>query len=143
MDASSHEGRTERFANNQVQLGRLHLAAGKHQEALASFDRALLAKSDFLVALRFRAEALLALGRSAEAGQTLDRDLEQTRQPAPEVLLSRGLLHARAGQLPQAIELFSAKLRLTPHDTITRGDRGWTYLQTDALQLALRKVMIA
>jgi tetratricopeptide (TPR) repeat protein len=63
--------------------------------------------------------------------------LEKNSQPPPEVLLARALIHARLGQLLPAIDMFSAKLRLTPNDTPTRSQRGWTYLHIDSPRQAL------
>src|SRR5262249_16737097 len=124
------EGRPERLAGNLVDLGLLFQKEGQPGEALARFDAALQVKPELLWVERLRAEVLQELNRPVEAGQALDRYLEQTRQPDPQALLARGLLHARAGQLPQAIDRFSARLRLSPQDTLTLGQRGWAYLQT-------------
>jgi len=90
-----------------------------------------------VLAQRFRAETLLVLERIDEAGQALDRYLAATREPPAEVYQARGLIHAGAGQLPAAIDMYSAALRQNPRDTATRCYRGWTYLLTEAVPLAL------
>jgi tetratricopeptide (TPR) repeat protein len=131
------DGKPDRLVNNLVELGRLLDRERKYSEALASYDRALQLKPDFVLAQRFRAETLLALNRDTEAGQALDRYLEVTREAPAEVYQRRGLIYAEAGKLSAAIEMYTLALRQDPRDNVTRCYRGWTYLLTDAVRPAL------
>jgi tetratricopeptide (TPR) repeat protein len=132
------DSKSERLIDNLVELGRLWHRERNYAAALASFDRALHLQPDFVLTQRFRAETLLALNRPDDAGQALDRYLAVTREPATEVYQARGLIHAGAGQLPAAIEMYTLALRKKPRDTVTRCYRGWSYLLTDAVPLALK-----
>jgi tetratricopeptide (TPR) repeat protein len=129
--------KSPQLVENLVELGRLLHREGKYPAALASYDRALRLKSEFGLAQRFRAETLLALNRPNEAGQALDRYLDVTRDVPAEVYQARALIYAGVEQLPAAIEMYTLALRQHPQDTVTRCYRGWTYLLTDAVQLAL------
>ena len=129
--------KSNQLVGNLVEVGRLLHRERKYPAALAAFDRALKLRPDFVLTQRFRAEALLALERIPEAGRALDDYLAVTRDPPAEVYQARGLIHAGAGQQPSAIDMYSAALRLDPHDKKTRGYRGWTYLSIDAPRLAL------
>ncbi len=120
-----------------IELGRLLNGAGEHAAALARFDRALAVQPGAVLAHRFRAQALLKLNQYPEAAQALDRYLA-VRKPAPaEVYLARGLIHAQAGQLPAAVEMYSLALVQKPADAEARLQRAWTYLLLDAAKLAL------
>src|SRR5262249_8398525 len=110
--------------------------AGEHEAALADFDAALRLKADYPHAHRQRAETLLALGRDAEAGRALDRCLMTSSERRPEVYLARGMIHAKLGDHPAAIEAYTLALGLK-QDALTRSQRGWSYLQTDSARLAL------
>jgi tetratricopeptide (TPR) repeat protein/tRNA A-37 threonylcarbamoyl transferase component Bud32 len=127
----------DRLVKNLVELGRLQHRQGQSVAALASFERALQLRPDFVLTQRFRAETLMALSRVAEAGEALDRYLAATREPTAEVFRARGLIHVRAGEMSSAIDMFSAALRLDPKDQSTRCHRGWGYLLTEAVKLAL------
>jgi len=131
------DSKSPELASNLVELGRLLHGDKQDREALACCDRALRVQPNYVLAQRFRAEALLALDRPAEAGQALDRYLAKTAVPPLEVCQARGLIHGKLGQLPAAIEMYSAVLRRAPGDAETRHLRGWAYLQIDALRLAL------
>jgi tetratricopeptide (TPR) repeat protein len=126
-----------KLANTLVELAKLLQGDKQDREALACCDRALRIQPEFVLAQRFRAEALLALDRPAEAGQALDLYLAKTADPPLEVYQARGLIHGKMGQWPAAIEMYSAVLGRAPKDVKTRRYRGWTYLQEDAVRLAL------
>ncbi len=137
MDSRPRNAHPGRLVGALVDLGKALYRERQYARALQCYDRALHLEPGQALVERYRAETLLQLGRDAEAGQALDRYLAMNPLPAPEVLLARGLIHARAGQLIPAIETYGARLRLQPDDMGTRSQRGWAYLQTDALRLAL------
>jgi len=132
------ESKSDQLVNDLVELGRLLHRERQYKEALARYDRALRLRPDFVLAQRFRAETLLALKRPAEAGKALDRYLEATPQPPAEVYEARGLIHAGVGELASAIDTYTLALKQNPKDTSVRRLRGWLYLLTDAVPLALR-----
>jgi tetratricopeptide (TPR) repeat protein len=130
--------KSDRLVNNLVELGRLLHRKHDYSAALTRYDRALRLNPDFVLTQRFRAESLLALNRPQEAGEALDRYLAVSREAAAEVYQARGLIYAGTGKLPAAIEMYTLALRQNDEDTVTRCYRGWTYLLTDAVRLALR-----
>ncbi len=121
-----------------VELGRLFHREGKYATALACYDRVLRQRPAYLLAQRFRAETLLALDRPTEAGRALDQYLAANKQATADVYQARGLICAGTGDLPGAIEMYTLALRQNPNDVETRCFRGWTYLLTDAVRLALK-----
>ena len=138
--AIAHEpkgGAADRLVEDLVEVGRLLNRQGDYRAALARFDRALKLNPDFLLTQRYRAETLLALNREAEAARALDDYLQATPAAPADVYQARGLLFADAGKSPAAIEMYTLALRLDPADNATRCYRGWTYLLTDAVRLAV------
>jgi tetratricopeptide (TPR) repeat protein len=129
-------GTSSHLADTLVELGRLLLDEGKYDAARARFEQALKVRPDLVLIERFRALALLHLERNDEAAAALDRYLARTLEPVPEALQARGLLYARKGQLREAIEMYSAALRLEVKDARTRGYRAWSYLEVGANKLA-------
>jgi serine/threonine protein kinase/predicted Zn-dependent protease len=131
------DSKSERLVNNLVELGRLQHRDRDFLAALAAYDRALELKPEFVLAQRLRAETLLALGRGEEAGRALDRYLAATKKAPAAVYHARGLIYAERGELPAAIEMYTLELRQNSKDLETRCHRGWTYLLSDAVRLAL------
>jgi tetratricopeptide (TPR) repeat protein len=127
--------RSERLGSDLVELAHLQHQAKDYQAALASCDAALAAWPEYPPAYRQRAEALLALGKDAEAGRDLDRYLAKG-PPMAQAWEARGLIHQKFREYPQAIEAFSRALGLR-RDAATLDYRGWVYLKLDALALAL------
>jgi tetratricopeptide (TPR) repeat protein len=127
--------KSERLAGDLVELAHLQHQAKDYQAALASCDAALAAWHDYPPAYRQRAEALLALGKDAEAGRDLDRYLAKG-PPMAQAWEARGLIHQKFREYPLAIEAFSRALGLR-RDAATLDYRGWVYLKLDALALAL------
>ena len=129
-------GNPERLASDLVELGYLQHRAKEYAAALASFDAALRTLPGYPPAHRQRAETLLALDRHAEAGRDLDRYLATQPQARPAVYQARGLIHARLGQYPQALQAYSQALALERRaDTLCY--RGRVYLAVQAAALAL------
>jgi eukaryotic-like serine/threonine-protein kinase len=128
-------------ADDHVERGRLLLAAGKHAEALNSFDAALSLQKDHSVGQRLRAEALFRLGRFDEVIKAFDRYLE-TGKPQESVYRGRGLARAELGQYPGAVEDFTKALELHPSSAV-QAYRGWTHVVVEAPRLALRDFELA
>ncbi|HKI34690.1 MAG TPA: protein kinase [Gemmataceae bacterium] len=137
IDLGPNEAAPERAAKDLVELGRLQYREWDYKGALKSYDKALSLKRDFVLAERFRAEALLALDRETEAGEALDRYLKERHEAPVEVYQARGLIYADKGKLPAAIEMYTLALRQYPDDGATHCYRGWAYLLADAPGLAL------
>jgi tetratricopeptide (TPR) repeat protein len=136
IDFESADAAPDRLARNFVEFGRLQYREWDYKGALHSYDRALGLKRDYLLAERFRAEALVALGRETEAGEALDRYLKDRPEAPVEVFQLRGLIHADKGQLREAIEMYTLALRHYPDDAATHSYRGWAYLLANAPDLA-------
>jgi tetratricopeptide (TPR) repeat protein len=128
---------SKRLVDNLVELGRLLHRERKYPAALACYDKALRLKPEFVLTQRFRAETLLALNQPKEAGQALDDYLAETKEATSDVYQARGLIFAGTHQLPAAIDMYTLALRQNPRDQVTRCYRGWAYLLTDAVRLAL------
>jgi tetratricopeptide (TPR) repeat protein len=122
------------LASALVELGYLKHLSGDFAAALADFDAALAAVKDYPPAHRQRAETLSKLGRTAEAGAALDAYLKASRDP--EAYLARGLIHASLREYPQAVAAYSRALETKPGVDLL-GYRGWAYLQSGSLTLAL------
>jgi tetratricopeptide (TPR) repeat protein len=129
--------KSDRLVKNLVELGRLQIRDHHYKDAEASLERALKLDPRYIVAQRFRAEALLGQNRHAEAGKALDEYMKVAKEPSAEVYKERGLIHAATGQLSSAIQCYSAALQRNPADSDALHHRGWAYLLIDATQLAL------
>jgi tetratricopeptide (TPR) repeat protein len=129
-------GNSERLASDLVELGHVQHQAKEHAAALASCDAALRALPNYSYAYRQRAETLIALERYTEASQALDRFLKTQSRPPAVYHRARGLIHARLGQYPQALQAYSEALALERRaDTLC--NRGRVYLAVPAAPLAL------
>jgi tetratricopeptide (TPR) repeat protein/predicted Ser/Thr protein kinase len=126
---------SERLASDLVELGYLQHRAKEYAAALTSFDTALQVLPDYPQAHRQRAETLLALDRHVEAGQSLDRYLA-TQPQAPLAYQARGLIHARLGQYPQAVQAYNQSLAQERRADTLRY-RARVYLAVQAATLAL------
>ncbi|MFO1413372.1 MAG: tetratricopeptide repeat protein [Burkholderiales bacterium] len=108
------------YADARNDRGSLLLDAGRAEEALADYDRALAARPAFAVAHANRAKALTALGRDDEALAALDRALAGDA-PFAEALAQRGALHAGAKRHAAAAADFERALALEPEMPLVPG----------------------
>jgi serine/threonine protein kinase/tetratricopeptide (TPR) repeat protein len=129
------------LADDHVERGRLLLHERRYQEALASFDAALVQRKDHSLGQRLRAETLFHLGRYREVIAAFDRYLE-TGKPLESVYRGRGLARAELGMYPGAIEDFTRALELQPTSAV-QALRGWAHLVCEAPKLALRDFELA
>jgi tetratricopeptide (TPR) repeat protein len=127
---------SERLASDYVELGHLKHWAGEFESALAAIHEALRVCPDYPPAHRQRAETLLALERYAEAGNTLDQYLKAGGVPTPEVYEARGLIHSQLREYPEAVEAYTAALKLR-RDAAMLVHRGRAYLRLQAPRAAL------
>lgn len=96
--------------------GQCFLAEGKFEEALASFDKALVIKPDGINLLLLRAETLVRLQRFDIAEKVLEGGFEKTGNRQFSELL--GILRSQMGRHLEAIELLEVKdLAKTKNDT--------------------------
>jgi tetratricopeptide (TPR) repeat protein len=127
-------------AADRLALARLLLEGGKPREALAEADAAR-GGGGGRPALRLRAEALLHLGRSAEAVEALGGYLAAGRggrgAEAP-VYLARAQACAAVGRYVEAADDYTCALELEPANVAARTGRGWAYVVLEAPAQALR-----
>jgi tetratricopeptide (TPR) repeat protein/SAM-dependent methyltransferase len=100
-------------------LGRL----GRQQEALASFDDALLLQPDFADAHGNRASALMELGRAAEAVESYERALALQADSVGDWLNLGSALH-QLGRHDDAIASYERALALRPEFVEAHFNRG-------------------
>jgi tetratricopeptide (TPR) repeat protein/tRNA A-37 threonylcarbamoyl transferase component Bud32 len=129
-------------AADYLQKARLLEKAGRHSDAIAAADNCLKLESRDPAAHRTRAEALLYLGRYAEAIVALDRYVECTREHdggrTAAVYRARAEARAHLGDPALASEDFTRALGLVPDDSVALAGRGWAYVVMEANSLAER-----
>ena len=134
--ATAAPGCKERWlASTHVQLGDLKRRAGQHEAALREFDRALRVVEGYIPAYREQAKTLLALHHHAAAGHALDACLARGGTD-PVIHRVRALVHEALGEHSRAVEAYARALARR-RDPTTLGYRGWAYLRTGAVELAL------
>jgi tetratricopeptide (TPR) repeat protein/tRNA A-37 threonylcarbamoyl transferase component Bud32 len=140
IDREPKGSKTGRLLSSLVELGYLKHHAGEYEPALADFGKALAIDPNYLLAHRQKANTLIALNRDLEAGKVLDQYLllarDRTDVPKFEIYKTRGLIHARLHENPEAIDVFTRAL-VSEEDLDTRNRRGWVYLALNSPPLAL------
>ncbi len=105
----------------RVDLGQDLFQAGRLEEAIGQYDRALAIRSDLPEAYYNRGSIFLRLGRLPEAIRDLEAALRL--QPAsPDALTNLGNAFARSGRFAQAIGCYERALRIEPGATDTRAN---------------------
>lgn len=89
-------------------LAQVALAEGKLDEAERESRAVIVADSTVLVALLVRADALIALGRAADAVSMLEASAAVARDASPELQSMLAYSHAAAGNVDRARELMLA-----------------------------------
>jgi Flp pilus assembly protein TadD len=109
-------------------LGNLARAAGRPDDALASFDRAIALRPNHVAARNGRALALQALGRNDEA----ERELETARALDPTfatTFSNLGNLYFRRDEIVRARDAYLAALRLDPEHADAHNNLGSAYFR--------------
>jgi tetratricopeptide (TPR) repeat protein len=135
--APDDESARPQLASALVALGTLVFEERHYEDALAHGSAALKAQPDYTLAHKLRAECLQKLQRKREAAEALDRYLELARKPVAKAYQARGVLHAEAGELVAALDVYSAGLQHYPDDHVLHYRRGRLYLLMRAGEAAL------
>ena len=113
-------------------LGNVLLDLGRHADAIASYDRFLLAKPDFAEVLNNKANALSALGREAEAMTCYEQALRQ--QPDfPDAYFNRGNLYMDMRRYALALDDYEQVLRVNATHFQSWNNRGNALLKLERL----------
>jgi tetratricopeptide (TPR) repeat protein len=138
VSAKMLKGQEVFLANARLLLGDLHHQNKQYDDALKEFDAALRIIKTWPLAQLHRAETLRASERYAQAGKALDAYLAAGGADNRAVYKMRGLIHTGQRHTRQAIEAYSQALPLQkPRDPETLCFRGWEYLRSQSLPLAL------
>jgi tetratricopeptide (TPR) repeat protein len=102
---------------------------GRHQAALACYDRALAIDARYELAWVHRGTALEALGQMEDALACCDHAL-QLNPRSEQALLAKGMMHGALGQLEEARQYCDRALKINP-----RSEQAWVNMGTalDAL----------
>jgi tetratricopeptide (TPR) repeat protein len=102
---------------------------GRHQAALACYDRALAIDACHELAWVHRGTSLEALGQMEDALACCDRAL-QLNPHSEQALLAKGMMHGAVGQLEEARQYCDRALKINP-----RSEQAWVNMGTalDAL----------
>jgi tetratricopeptide (TPR) repeat protein len=114
-----------RWTNTGASLDNL----GRHQAALACYDRALAIDARYELAWVHRGTALEALGQMEDALACCDHALQLTPR-SEQALLAKGMMHGALGQLEEARQYCDRALKINP-----RSEQAWVNMGTalDAL----------
>lgn len=119
-----------------VTLGDVHLAAGRHEDGVRDYRRALELRRDLPEAYLGLAQACEALGCEAEATAACTEAV--ARWPNDWRCYSRlGLLYYNRGQFAQAVEPWRILVRIAPDNTRGYLHLGAAYYQLDRLEEAI------
>ena len=104
-----------------IEAGNQALAAGKAEDALKAYDRAVAARPDDETAHYDRAAALMQLNKLPEATKELQRAVE-TRDPAlkADAYYNLGLAQHKQEHFKEAIDAYKRALGLRPDDKRTK-----------------------
>ncbi len=114
-----------RWTNTGTALDNL----GRHQAALACYDRALAIDARYELAWVHRGTALEAVGQMEDALACCDHAL-QLNPRSEQALLAKGMMHGALGQLEEARQYCDRTLKVNP-----RNEQAWVNIGTalDAL----------
>ena len=125
------------LARDHTKRGRVLYLDGRHAEALAAVDAALLVAADYPEAHRLRLEVLDKLNRHDDIVRSCDALIVRAKGTA-SVHERRGLARAELRDFPGAIEDMTSTMALGGEKTLLLCRRGWLYILAGRPQLALR-----
>lgn len=126
-------------AQLRTQTGAWEEAVQDHDELLSIMSRESAVDRDLVTVIGNRAWLLIAVGRSVEALEEIDRALElRPEDPAvrARLYLNRGLATSRLGDLDAALTDYSHALSLAPFDSLIYFDRACALVRLGRLQEA-------
>lgn len=100
--------------------GTKHLEAGRNEEALADFDKALAQNPKSGEAHYNKALALTKLGRTAEAQASFAQAQALDQSLAAKVHYNLGTIAAQEKRIPEALKEYRQSLRIDPRDEDAR-----------------------
>ena len=141
-------GSSDALASDHLERGRILASRGSYPEAARAYGKALEARPGLVLALRGRAQALIALAeQESDEGPRQEQYREAVRdltlcltagRPAADILRVRGQVRAKLDDYSGGVEDYTSALVLEP-DAATHAARGWLYLAAlEAPGLALR-----
>ena len=123
-------------ANAHRERGRQYRLAGRYEQALVDFDRAIDAKPQYSEALSGRGETYRLMGRYEEALADFDRAIDL--EPEDEwTIASRGETYQSMDRYEEALADFSRAIDLDPEYAWAIVARGETYQSMDRYEEAL------
>jgi tetratricopeptide (TPR) repeat protein len=122
-------------AQDHACCGRIRAQQQRHHDAVRAYDTALRIDPTYAEAYRWRAEALVALGRWKEARAAFDQALARGLKPQADFYLARGLTRAHLKDYPGALDDYTLALTLKPEPAVYVR-RGWVHLVNESLTLA-------
>jgi tetratricopeptide (TPR) repeat protein/predicted Ser/Thr protein kinase len=120
-----------------LERGRALALQDKYEEALAACDAAAAVAPEHPLPWAMRADALLRLGRFAQAERSYREYLRRGGEPAPGIFRGRGLARMKLGHFPEAAEDYTRALERQPDAELFQ-HRGWAHFFADAWKLARR-----
>ncbi len=112
FEACVEVGRGSNTAGAHFNVGSIHYAAGRLQEAREAFERSLAANPGFARAARALAEMMRQEGKRQQAIDLLTRTMD--KRVDPEALVALGKLHAEVGHARQAVDALKRSIELRP-----------------------------
>jgi tetratricopeptide (TPR) repeat protein len=120
----------------QNNLGASYFQAGRANEAIRCFNRAIELKRDYLDALNDRGAAYTETGQIVEAIGDLDKAIA-LKPDFAEAYNNRGAAYLKAGRLDEAIRDYSRAIELQPDYADALENRSNAYLQSKRYELAI------
>jgi serine/threonine-protein kinase len=109
-------------------MGLIHAAAGEHQQAIESFEKALKLESENADAVRELANAYDAAGRPQDAEATFRRAIE-LRPDSWAAYNALGVFYNQHGRFTEAVPWFRRVIDLTPDNYFAYANLGAMYLR--------------
>jgi tetratricopeptide (TPR) repeat protein len=118
------------------ELGNVLDSAGRMPEALASYDRALQLRPDYMTALCDKAATLLRMGQASAAVPVYEEALK-LRPDDSGAARKLGMALLAAGRPSEAIDRLEAVLRSDPRDAVAQSSLGYAFWQDGRMEMAV------